>query len=193
MARNFNNNKNAVNGLIGQLTADKKKLGIAFVLIAVMAVMWIKALGNKGPKTAHAGDIMQTTGQADGQSGSQTKTTFIELPKVDGRHDVLERDFFVMDETALTSSEEVSIVSGDGDSVIRRIAEKLRLEAICLGQRPEAFINDKLVTKGDTLPVTDGDETYQCQIVEIEENSVILKFKQTQIELKFKHENEVAD
>ena len=123
-----------------------------------MVVMWVKALSNKGPQAANAANVTQTASQIDGQQNPQTKITFIELPKIDGRHDVLARDFFVMDETVLGSSDEVSIVSGNGDGLIRRIADKLRLEAICMGQKPEAFINDKLLTKGDSLTVRDGNE-----------------------------------
>ena len=185
MNPNFNNKNSVANGLVAQLTADKKKLSIAFVLIAVMAIMWIKALSNKGPKTANAGVVQ--TAQTTSQSDSQTKITFIELPKIEGRHDVLARDFFVMDETVLGSSDEVSIVSGNGS--LSNIANKIRLEAICMGQKPEAFINDKLVIKGDSLDVTDGDKTYQCRIVEIKENLVVLEFKQGKIELKLKQDD----
>jgi hypothetical protein len=85
----------------------------------------------------------------------------------------------------VTVIEEVSVGSIDGrEEEIRRVAERLKLEAIMLGEKPRAFINDKLLTVGDTLLVRDEIETYECEIVGIEEREVFIRWGETKIQLK---------
>ncbi len=48
-----------VGGLMRQLAAEKKKTVLALCLIVLMAVMWVKVLGGKGPKTAAAALIVE--------------------------------------------------------------------------------------------------------------------------------------
>ena len=67
---------------------------------------------------------------------------------------------------------------------IRRVAEKLKLEAILLGENPQVFINDKLLSTGDKLFVKDGPNTYECEVVGIEQTKVFVRCGRAKITLK---------
>ncbi len=185
MKQNLKNNGNGANRLFSQLAAEKKKAICALCLIAVMAFMWVKLLSKKTPETAAA--ALRREEAAREQSNSQLKISFIELPKVSGRNDVLTRDFFAsggwQDFTG-RGTKEVNVVSRDGSEVARRVAEKLKLEAIGLGENPQAFINDKLLSVGDKLVFRDGVKTYECKVTGIEENAVFIRCGEAEITLK---------
>ena len=192
MKQNTRNSGNGADRLFGQLAAEKKKTIIALCLIAVMALMWVRVLGKKTPNTA--GAALRGEEVIEGQSNSELKISFIELPNVKGRNDVLIRDFFTVDGGNLSSAGEVNVVSRDGGGeVIGRIAEKLKLEAIGVGEIPRAFINDKLLAVGDKLPIVDGGNTYECEVIGIEENTVSIRCGEVEITLKLTQANEVAD
>ena len=186
------NNTLMPNGLVGQLVADKKKAVIALVLIGVMAIMWVKAFTADNPKSADAAVAAEAL--AGVKTESKIKITFKKLPKVTGRNDILARDFFVVEDwqkfVAGEKGENVSVVEGGGEfkedqeRTIRRVASKLRLEAIGLGARPQAFINDKLLAVGDKLIIEDGKDVYECEIVGIEVNTVTLICEEAEIILK---------
>ena len=120
--------------------------------------------------------------------------SFIELPKVKGRNDVLTRDFFAVDSWQgfmrggnSNGFGEVSFVSKNGsEEVVKRVAEKLKLEAIVSGQNPRAFINDKLLSVGDKLFVRDGIDMYECEVTEIEETEVFIRCGEAEITLRLK-------
>jgi hypothetical protein len=186
--------KNSVvvaNRLFSRLAAEKKKTVIAVCLIALMVFMWARVLGRKTPQSAEAAATAQETGQPN----SELKISFIELPKIKGRHDVLDRDFFAADGWRsftrdaegknLTGIKEVSVVSGDdSEEVVRRVAEKLKLEAIGLGKNPRAFINNKLLSVGDKLLISEGADMYECEVVGIEEHAVFIRCGEAEITLK---------
>ena len=122
------------------------------------------------------------------------KVSFVELPQVEGRNDLITRDFFASNnwQTFIGDSghksvsvEDINIISKDNDQeVITRVAENLKLEAIVSGENPMAFINDKVMRAGDKLFVSDGIDTYECEVVEIKENTVVMKCRESQIILK---------
>ena len=187
MKQNLKNNGNGANRLFSQLAAEKKKTICALCLIAVMALMWARLLGKKKLEGAEAA-VMSQGVNFKGESNSQLKISFVELSKVPGRNDVLTRDFFASggwQDFTKESTKEVSVVSRDGsEEVVRRVAEKLKLEAIVLGENPQAFINDKLLSVGDKLLVRDGVKTYECEVVGIEENAVFIRCGEAEIKLK---------
>jgi hypothetical protein len=200
MKQTMKNSGNAVKGLFRQLAVEKKKAIVSFCLIGIMVFMWVRVLGSKTPETAEA----TVTNLEAGQSKSELKISFTELPKVKGRNDVLARDFFTTDNWQgftrvgeggnLSGIEEVSVVSKDGrEEVIRRVAEKLKLEAIGLGKNPQAFINDKLLSVGDKWLVKDRDDMYECEVVRIGENTVVIRCEEAEITLKLTQVIEVAD
>jgi len=181
--------------LIGRLAAEKKKCVVAAFLIGVMVLMWAKVLTGKGPNAAAAAHSIDHSGQMESSqaaSGSQSRMFCVQLPKVKGRNDVLNEDFFTVNSwrsfvaTGRGSSrgvEEVFIESGDHE-LETKLAGQLRLEAIKMGPSPRAFINDKLVGVGDKLLVGDGKRGYEYEIMGINENRVILKYGQLEVVLK---------
>jgi hypothetical protein len=192
MKQNLRNSGNGINRIFGRLAAEKKKTIIAVCLITVMVFMWVRVLGRKGPQSANAAVVAQEV--TEGQMNSELKISFMELPKVEGRNDVLTRDFFAVGswrdfmrggEGNSGGIEEVSVVSRKGgEETARRVAEKLKLEAIVLGENPRAFINDKLLSVGDKLFVKDGIDTYECEVAEIKENMVFIRCGEAEVTLR---------
>lgn len=200
MKQNIRNRDNRTNRPFSRLAAEKKKAVIALCLIGVMVFMWVRVLGGKTPQTAKAAVTARDTGQLN----SKLKISFIELPKVKGRNDALAGDFFAADSWRgfmrngeggnLTGVEEVSVVSKNGsEEVIRRVAEKLKLEAIGLGKKPQAFINDKLLSAGDKLLVRDKVDVYECEVIEIGENRVFIRCGEAKITLRLTQDIEAAN
>jgi len=148
-------------------------------------------LGKKTPATTEAALKQEEVNPDTSESNSQLKISFIELPKVAGRNDALTRDFFAADDwQSFMSGGEVSVVSKDDDEeIVKRVAEKLKLEAIGLGKNPQAFINDKLLAVGDKLLVRDGADTYECEVVGIEEKTVFIRCGEAEITLKLTQES----
>jgi hypothetical protein len=198
MRQNARNSGNIANRLFNQLIVQKKKTVLALCLITLMAFMWIRVLTRKAPQAAKAGLL---AGQMDveTQLEPELKISFIELPQAAGRNDVITRDFFASDgwqdfvdreERKSTGVEEVDIISKQGDQeVIRRVAEKLNLEAIVLSENPLAFINDKVLRVGDKLLIGDGVDKYECEVVEIKVNIVVMRCRESRITLKLTQVN----
>ncbi len=193
MRQNARNSGNIANRLFNQLVVQKKKTVLALCLITLMAFMWIRVLTKKAPQAAKAGLL---AGQMDVETQSEPglKISFIELPQAAGRNDVITRDFFASDGwqdfvdgqgRKSAGVEEVDIISKQGDQeVIRRVAEKLNLEAIVSSENPLAFINDKVLRVGDKLLIGDGVDKYECEVVEINENTVVMRCRESRITLK---------
>lgn len=201
MKQNAANIVSRANRLFNQLRAEKKKTALALGLITVMAIMWVRVLGRNTPASAKATLTAQQENLND-QANSQLKISFIELPKIPGRNDEITRDFFDSDgwrafikkAENLTGSGEVSVVSKDGsEEVLIKVAGKLRLEAIVLGESPQAFINGKLMSVGDRLPIRDGIDMYECKVVRIEENMVFIRYREVEITLRLVPAIEVTD
>ena len=192
MKKTVRNSSNGTNRLVGRLAAEKKKTVTALCLIAVMVFMWARVLGNKTPENAAA--VMRQDNMASDILGSnlELNISFIELPKVAGRNDVLTRDFFavgnwqdfIRNREGKNLTEDVNVVSRNNKEVMKRVADKMKLEAIGLDGNPQVFINSKLLSLGDTLLVRDGGDTYECEVVGIEENAVLLKCGEAEITLK---------
>ena len=201
MKQNVKNSGNGANGLVGRFAAEKKKTVTALCLIALMVFMWARVLATKAPEAAAAAPRQENVALDIVGSDVELKISFIELPKVAGRNDVITRDFFVVDDwrdfvrdEKGVGIEEVNVVSKDGnEEVLRRIAEKINLEAIGLDGNPQAFINGKLLSVGDKLLVRDGGKTYEYEVVSIEENAVLIKCGESEITLKLTKVIEVAD
>ena len=191
MKQNIKDNSSGPNRIMSQLAAEKKKTITALCLIGLMVFMWVKVLGGKTPQSAEATLMAQKANLDTSRVNSELKISFIELPKVKGRNDVLTRDFFAADGWQVMRGGEVNVVSKNGsEGVVTRIAKKLNLEAIGLGKNPQAFINDKLLSVGDKLLVRDGVNTYECEVIGIEENTVSVRYGEVEIQLKLAQENE---
>ncbi len=192
MRRNLKNNAQLAGRLAGRFAAEKKKMVIALGLITLMVFMWVRVLGEKGPRGAEASFMGQMANT--GKPVSQLKISFIELPDIKGRHDFLTRDFSVVESwrdfidgpsESSTRDEEVNVVTKKGlEEVAKLVAENLKLEVIEFGSVPQAFISGKILTKGDKLEVSDGVKKYQCEVLKIEKNAVYLRCGSTEVELK---------
>ena len=188
------NNENVANGVISHLAAEKKKAVLVACLIILMLFMWIKVFIRKGPTSTNAVEIT-TDAQDKNTSVQETNFSYIELPEVEGRNDIIKRDFFAANgwkdfinhDNNIVVLKEVDINSGDiSKKVIDKIADNLKLEAFVMGKNPKAYINDKIVSVGDVLLVSDGNENYECEVVEIENNSVVMRCGSAQVTLKLK-------
>jgi len=192
------NARNSGNRLFNLLAAEKKKAVLALCLITLMAFMWVRAFTRAAPKAVEAG-LMAEQMDVETQLEPELKISFIELPQVAGRNDVIIRDYFASDGwqdfvdgqgRRSVSVEEVNIVSKDGDQeVIGKVAEKLKLEAIVSSESPLTFINDKILRVGDKLLVGDGTDKYECEVVEIKENTVVIRCREARITLKLTQVN----
>ena len=185
-----------VKGLFGPLAAEKKKAVAASCLIAVMTIMWVRVLTKQAPEAAEAAFGTEQLNEI-GSSNQELKVSFIELPQVAGRNDVIARDFFASDDWRhfdsekgrnLAVIEEVNVVSKNGnEEVIRKVAEKLKLEAIVvLSNNPRAYINNKVISVGEKVLIHDGVDTYECEVIEIKEkeNKVVIMCREAEVTLK---------
>ena len=198
MRQNARNIGNVANRLFNHFAVQKKKTVLALCLITLMAFMWIKVLTRAAPQAAEAGLLAEQM-DVETQSEPELKISFIQLPQVEGRNDVIARDFFASDGwqdfgdgkgRKSAGVEEVNIVSTDSDQeVIRKVAEKLKLEAIVSSENPLAFINDEVLRVGDKLLVVDGIDRYECEVVEIKENTVVIRCREARITLKLTQVN----
>ncbi len=200
MEQNAKNTVNGANRFVSRLAAEKKKTVTALCLIALMIFMWVRVLGKKTPVTAAASQRQENVDQDVLGSNVELKISFIELPKIPGRNDVLTRDFFAADGWRNFNRNEKNpgnkvISEGGNEEVVRRVAERLKLEAIAIGsdRNPQAFINGKLLSVGDKLLVRYGADKYECEVVGIEENVVVIKCGEAEITLKLTKVIEVAD
>ena len=194
MRQNASNNESGANRLFSQLAAEKKKGVIALCLIAVMAVMWVKVLTKEGPQSAEAGFMTEQT-DAEEQLSEALKVSYVELPEVPGRNDMIGRDFFdaadwqdfKLDQETNSTVDigEVSATSTDvSEEVVAQLTQLLKLQAIGWGKPPQAFINDKLLSVGDKMVAGDATETYECEVVEISKSTVLIRCRDVEMVLK---------
>lgn len=192
-------------GLLRALAAEKKKVVATSCLVVVMAIMWIRVFTNKAPEAAGAALIVEQLNVED-TTEQELNVSYISMPKVSGRNDVITRDFFASKDWRHFGSkqkrnvaviEEVNIVSKNGnEEVIRKVAEKLKLEAIVvLSNKPRAFINNKVISVGDKVLIRDGMDTYECEVIEIKEkeNIVVIKCREAEVTLKLTQMSIVND
>ena len=194
MTQNARNNNTGARKVFERLAEEKKKSVTALCLIAIMAVMWIRVF-TKTPEGAEAAPGTDQSGTEDAPR-EEYKVSFVELPKVAGRNNVIVRDFFAsngwqrfVDGQGRKQGdiEEVSIVSKNGnEEVIRRVAEKLKLEATIVGGVPRALIKGEPRNVGDKIPISDGANTYECEVIEIRDNAVVIKCREAEIRLSIK-------
>jgi hypothetical protein len=192
MKENSKNN-NGLGKLVNKLAAEKKKSVIALSLITIMAFMWIKALSGKAPQAGEAALLANAAAAVSEQKAEpELKVFFVELPNVKGRNDMLARDFFVAGSQGF-GIEEVNVASGSSEEKVRRIAGLLKLEAIDSGKNPQAFINDVLLKAGDKLSVKDGKSVYECEVVMIEKEMVVIRCGDSEITLKIEQVSVTSD
>ncbi len=152
--------------------SQQKKLVMVFGLFAVMAILWIKFfIGKDGPKTADAASDVNTI--SDSVTPAVQEAVYIDLPVIAGRQDVLANDLFAarnfkgfrkQGESAMDSEADANEqLSGD----LAAAAEELELVAIVNGKNPQAFIEDKLLEKGQSFRFVFHNQVYNFKVVNI--------------------------
>lgn len=193
MRRNVRNNRQLAKGLVGQLAAEKKKAVTALCMIGVMTLLWIRVLTKKAPEAAGA-EIAAEPLKTKEQLNPEFKISFIELPKVAGRNDVINRDVFASENwrhfiEKQSGIGEVNVLSQNGnEEAIRKMAEKLNVEAIMISGSPRAYVNGTLIEMGDKMLIGEGMNKFVVDVVAIEENTVVIKCKEAKIRLKLEQE-----
>lgn len=178
--------KSNIERLVSQLTADKKKLIVFVSLLGVMIFMWLKVLRIRAKKKTGEKPITKIVKSETAKINAGLKLSYVDLPEVVGRHDVLKRDFFASNgwytftgearDGTIVDVEEVSGASKKtGEEIIRRVVANLQLEVIGWDESPHAFINNRLLRVGDTLVVRDGADRYNCQVLDIGKSVVSMR------------------
>ncbi len=192
MRREGNNDNDFAARLLGRLAVERKKAVTTACLVIVMIFMWVRVLTKNTPEVAEA-TSPTTVSNVEGPSDEAMKVSFVGLPKVAGRNDVITRDFFVADgwrhfvggRRRFADIEEVNVLSQNGsEEVVRKVAEKLRLEAISLSNNPLTCINNRVLYVGDRMLISDGNDKYECEVAAIKENTVVIKCREAEITLR---------
>ena len=189
MEQELKNLNGSINELFNRLAAEKKKTIIVVCLFAVMIFMWTRAFVGKGPAVAQA---LTSSEQVENKLlDVPQEISFIDLPVVKGRNDVITRDFFSADKQKINP--EVNIGPAiSSEAQIDWIIKNLKLEAIGLGEISHAFINGRVFSVGDQIILKDGNDSYACEVVGIEQEKVLIEYGQKQIELKFTEKIDVT-
>lgn len=192
MAYSGNNRIAQAQRMLDRLAVDRKKAVFAVCLFAVMGFMWFRVLTGHKPGPAAA----STAGTP--VSGKTQKPPqnihFIELPKLQGRNDYINRDFFASHNWGCFRQEAnpsqdpgatPGVTAPDRtQEVAARLGQALKLEAVMKDGTPRAYINDRLLRLGDRFPVHDGPDTCEFEVLRIYEDSVLLGCNGTQLTLK---------
>jgi len=185
--------------ILDHLMIDRKKTTVALGLIAIMAIMWGRVLLGRRPGSAVA---REPASRPAVQQEQPMKVRFVELPKLPGRNDSIERDFFAVQDRAClrqnagarnpSTDPEVRVVSPDhAQEVIRRIAQRLKVEAVLWSENPQAFINDQLRRVGEKITMKEGTGSFEFEVLRIYEDSVLVGCNGTQLTLKLAQDLEV--
>jgi hypothetical protein len=183
-------------GRVVDFLRDGKKTVLATALVLVMAVMWIRVLIGDKPGSAAAATGRPRATETAQKEPARARTRMVELPRVSGRNDSIDRDCFNVQEWApvrrsatgpsTSTDTEVPVASPNHDQeVVHQVAQRLRLEAVSLrSENPQAFLNDRLLGVGDTLTVEDGTACLEFEVLRINEDSVLVECKGIQLALK---------
>ena len=162
---------------------QRKKLAIAVVLLAVMAVLWIKLFAGKGKPRAASAVVSADAPVAVSVSPAGEKVVFAELPFIQGRHDILANDFFDAklfkefgsQDSGIGSEMDVSKRDMQNAGGPAAAVEAMELVAIVNDKKPQAFIEDKLLEEGQSFKFIFHDQNYEFKVVKIGGNKVELQ------------------
>ena len=196
----LHNNSNNSGVTSVQPDADRRKIAAAAVLFIVLIIMWVRVFLKKGPAPA-AAEVQRTAAPAEraaptaADSQEQPQMRFKPLPVVRGRHDVLATNFFRMNNYRRSLGEDVETVvtKGGSDESVKDIRDRLDLQAIISGTRPQVFINGKLLSLGDGFQVALAEGYADCSVKSIADNCVVVGCGSGEIELKFRGVNDFLE
>jgi len=191
MKQSLENADNRTNRIFHRLAAEKKKTIMVLCLISLMVLMWIRIFTKKGPEAAQAA-LAANQVEVKEQGSPRIKISYIELPQIQGRNDVITRDFFdpngwrgfIPEGKYLADGRQTGIDLNLINLRSRLMQAGLKLEAIELGENPRAFINGRLLSVGDKIVLRDGNDTYECEVSRIERDIVFISYGKIEIQLK---------
>ena len=207
MRNDTQDNLNGLSRIVNQLAAERNKTIVGLCLLVIMGFMWVKVLtGKKNPASAQADFAPEQAAMAV-QSGPSTRLVFVEPPYIKGRNDVLIRDFFSVKRWEVVrrnegggdlDGEKISMtVDSSGGHLNResilQVAKLLRLSVIELGERPNAFINDTLLSIGENLLLAHEGTMYEFTVVAISGNEVLLTCQGVNIEMKLLQQERMSN
>lgn len=169
--------------VVAKNSAQRKKLIIALVLLAVMGVLWIRLFAGKGKPQAALAVVPTDISVAASASLAGNNVVFVDLPVVPERHNVLANDFFdakLFKEFGSQDSGiggEMSVSNRDMQNAGGTAAavEAMELVAIVNGKKPQAFIEDKLLEDGQSFRFIFHDQSYEFKVVKIHSSKVELE------------------
>ncbi len=168
--------------LLSRVRAEKKKICIAAGLVAIMIFMWVKVFSSGGSTVKNAGAQVVSQVPQQKQQG-QAEISYVQLPVVSGRNDVLTRDIFDVASSSCfstsgnTGSKEVAAGQEPDEIKLAKIAAKIQVNAIFTGDTPQAYVADELLSVGSILKVRYDKHIYEFTVKEINSNQVVLKWK----------------
>jgi len=193
MTHNGKRRVSSADRLLDHLRMGGKKTVVACALVSIMLFMWVRVLLGHRPAAAAAAPPPKPAATSSGTA--PVRVTLVELPKSPGHHDTIARDFFVASDESYarrnaagrntgTEKEVPAASSSNVQEVIRRVAQTLKLEAVFLQGRPQAFLNDQSLSVGEKLTVKDDTASYEFEVVEIYMDSVLVECQGIQLRLK---------
>ncbi len=185
---------------MSKMPVNRRKIGIAVVLLSVMALMWVRVFMKSGPEKASAAiNAGEGASNVDVGQSDQARLSYIKLNVTAGRNDRLVRDIFTIQNPAVlgwggeSGRRQLGAGTDPGSNramnvaTIRRIAKVLSVDAILVGssgRSSEAFVKDKLVTEGSKLAVKNEDKIYTFTVSGIQHNKVIFECQNVTIVVK---------
>lgn len=178
----------------GKMTAEKKKAVIALALILIMASLWIKNVMKKN-SVRDAQALLMT--QQNTAAPEEPEFSYIQLPQIENRHDVITRNIFVPNKWKGFRREgdlgndywtAQALGNGDGDGLnsIERVVKEMSLGAIVLGEKPRAFIEGKMVSAGQEFTFKYSHQSYEFKVLEVYDDKVELECDGTIVVKKIK-------
>ena len=186
-----NYNRSKFTGLSIHIIPGGGKGVFIICLVIVMAIMWVRVLTGQKPSGAEAASLKKT----NKKSSKKLKISYVKLPVIPGRNDVIKRDFFDVKNFENFAADagtgnvsvitEPSVSGADTDrEVAKQIMGRLSLEAIILGENPHVFINGRIYSAGDKIVIKDRAGVYELEVSDIAEKQVFLKYHRARITLK---------
>ena len=181
--------------------AKQKKLVFAVCLLALMGVLWVRVFAKKKPANAVASTAYSYQQTVEVKTGG---ITYRHLPYVAGRHDAMVRDMFSSrDWKGFTrpgqSDDYASTELGYGvnDSGIAAeivaAAKDLELIAIVTDNGYQAFIENHLLSKGQSFNFKFNGQKYKFVVINIHEDRVELNCKGVTVTKKMPQSSMVTE
>ena len=166
------------------------------VLVGIVAGVWLLRPG--GPQTSEAQGLAAKVRNGHLQDRGRPVHPKKDLPLVPGRHDRIHRDFFKlsMDAVPPVGTEEIA-VPGEKTGAFSGLPSRevsspaLQLKAIMVGIRPQALINNVIVSVGEKVKLmTEASNDDVFDVIAIDDQTVTLSREETVIVLRLEPEEE---